>query len=268
MKRFKIHDYNIVLDPAFHRLDEKVRFVLLSDLHGNSYGKKNRELLETIIHLNPDCILLAGDMITAANAPAPKSVLALLCQLSLRYPVFYANGNHETFMKMNRDEEQREYFQKYRRRLKKAGVVFLENESAKIELKGLCATIYGLEAKPGYFKRFHSKKMRKEDLASALGMPDQKTCNILIAHNPMDFPAYAEWGADLVLSGHLHGGFMRLPVLGGVVSPQMRLFPKYDKGYYELGGSRMIVSAGIGNHFPPPRLFNPRELVVIDFAVS
>lgn len=85
----------------------------------------------------------------------------------------------------------------------------------------------------------------------------------MIAHNPEYFPAYAEWGADLVLSGHVHGGLMRLPFLGGVIAPSMKLFPKYDGGVFEEHGSTMILSRGLGTHTLPIRIFNPGELVVI-----
>ena len=78
------------------------------------------------------------------------------------------------------------------------------------------------------------------------------------------FPAYAEWGADLVLSGHVHGGIMRLPLLGGVISPTLRLFPRYDGGLFQEGGSTMILGRGLGSHTIPIRIFNPGELVVVE----
>ena len=88
----------------------------------------------------------------------------------------------------------------------------------------------------------------------------------MLAHHPAYFDAYASWGADLTLSGHLHGGMIRLPFVGGLVSPQMRLFPKYDKGLYTKKGKKLIVSAGLANHTVNIRINNPPELVVIDFV--
>ena len=87
---------------------------------------------------------------------------------------------------------------------------------------------------------------------------------ILIAHNPEYFEAYSEWGADLTVSGHIHGGIMRLPLLGGVISPRFTLFPKYSGGEYERDGHKMIVSCGLGTHSVHVRVFNPAELAVID----
>lgn len=83
----------------------------------------------------------------------------------------------------------------------------------------------------------------------------------------MFFDAYEEWGADLTMSGHLHGGFFRLPVLGGVISPQFVLFPEYDKGVFEKNGHHMVVSAGAGSHSRLPRIGNPRELVVVELLL-
>ena len=83
------------------------------------------------------------------------------------------------------------------------------------------------------------------------------------------FDAYAGWGADLTLSGHIHGGIVRIPGIGGVISTSYRLvFPKYDGGYYEQNQKKMIVSRGLGSHTIPVRLFNPAELVVIDLVTE
>ena len=84
-----------------------------------------------------------------------------------------------------------------------------------------------------------------------------------MAHNPDYFEEYAAWGADLVLSGHVHGGMMRLPILGGVVSPAFKLFPKYDGGLFQQGKSTMILSRGLGMHTIPIRIFNPGELILL-----
>ena len=103
-----------------------------------------------------------------------------------------------------------------------------------------------------------------EQVTEALGAPKEGCCNVLLAHNPVYFDTYAAWGADLTLSGHLHGGIVRLPLLGGVISPQMKLFPDYTRGCHTKENHRMIVGAGLGSHTIPIRINNPPELVVID----
>ena len=113
-----------------------------------------------------------------------------------------------------------------------------------------------------------ASRLTLPEMCGYLQRPEKEVFSLLIAHNPMDFPVYAAWGADLVVSGHLHGGCVRLPLLGGVVSPQLRLFPKYDRGEFALGKSRMVVGAGLGEHGIGIRLGNPRELPVIKLVQS
>ena len=94
--------------------------------------------------------------------------------------------------------------------------------------------------------------------------PEADRYNILLAHNPMYFESYALWGADLTLSGHLHGGLLRLPVLGGVISPQMKLFPKYCCGLYEKYRRKLLVTAGLGSHSIAFRINNPAEIMLLE----
>jgi predicted MPP superfamily phosphohydrolase len=105
--------------------------------------------------------------------------------------------------------------------------------------------------------------MEKGYLASLIGDKPNKNFAILIAHNPVYFTEYTRWGADLTLSGHLHGGLVRLPFIGGVASPQIRLFPKYSAGNYTENGQQMIVSRGLGSHSLMPRIWNAPEIVSI-----
>ena len=105
--------------------------------------------------------------------------------------------------------------------------------------------------------------MEQGHLEKHIGKANAQFCNILIAHNPEYFKEYADWGADFVLSGHVHGGIMRLPLLGGVISPSYKLFPKYDGGVFREGKSTMLLGRGMGSHTLPFRFFNPAELLVV-----
>ena len=103
---------------------------------------------------------------------------------------------------------------------------------------------------------------------SELGDKNEDRYTVLLAHNPDYFKKYSKWGADLTLSGHLHGGLVRFPLLGGMASPGVRFFPKYSGGVYRKNIRHLIVSRGLGTHTIPLRLFDPGELVVIDFEPS
>lgn len=152
-------------------------------------------------------------------------------------------------------------YEAYRQNLKKAGVRYLVNE--KSSLPDYNMDIYGSEIARDYYGKFKKVSMETTYLEETLGKPDRDCFSVLIAHNPDYFQNYAEWGADLVVSGHVHGGLMRLPILGGVLSPAFKLFPKYDGGEFREGTATMILSRGLGTHTLPIRIFNPGELVVI-----
>lgn len=239
--------------------------ILLSDLHNKSFGKKNEKLLTAIENIHPDMILIAGDMYTSAKDGGVHTARELVCALAKRYPVYYGNGNHE-----HKTRLYPEYFgtmyQEFADAVKSAGVRHLVNE--KVSLPAFNMDIYGVEIGREYYGKFKSVQMDPSYVEGLLGKTDASRFSVLIAHNPDYFEAYARWGADLVVSGHVHGGLMKLPFLGGVISPAFKLFPKYDGGEFKEGKSTMILGRGLGTHTLPIRIFNPGELVVIELAQS
>ena len=153
--------------------------------------------------------------------------------------------------------------QRYAQGLRDCGVVLLENQSISFEKKGLKMQIYGFELDKRYYQKFHQDQFCIKELTETLGTPEPECYNILLAHNPVYFDDYATWGADLTVSGHLHGGIVRIPGIGGVISPQARLFPRYDAGHFKKDGKDLVVSRGLGTHTVNIRIFNPAELSVI-----
>jgi hypothetical protein len=105
-------------------------------------------------------------------------------------------------------------------------------------------------------------------IVERLGALHEDKYNILIAHDPDFFDEYVDFGPDLVLSGHLHGGMIALPGIGGIISPQLQLFPKYDFGVFNKKNTTMIVSRGIGWHSIPIRIFNKAEIVTVTISNS
>ena len=254
--RFVIKEYEV----SSRKLKGPETIVLLSDLHSKTFGKGNEKLKQAIDRIAPDRILMAGDMYTAAKAEDTAVAADLVCYLAKKYPVYYGNGNHEHKTRLN--EEWYEYvYEKYSAKLQKAGVCHLVNERA--ELPGENITIFGSEIDRSYFAKMKRVSMESAYLESLLGKTNPESFNILIAHNPDYFENYAAWGADLVVAGHVHGGLMKLPLLGGVINPALRLFPRYDGGSFEKDGCVMILGRGLGTHTLPIRIFNPGEVVII-----
>lgn len=245
-----IENYHIVSNKILTRQ----RIALLTDLHGCMHGHKNARLLRMLERVSPDYICIAGDM-TVKNGDFTDEMLELLKILAERYPVYYAPGNHEIRMPE---------YDEYRIQLAQFGVQYLENKVFPI---GGNVLVYGLDLPEyWYHKVWEKREMGVEELRNCLGECDETCFSILLAHNPEYFPQYAQWGADLTLSGHVHGGIIRLPVLGGVIAPSLQLFPTYDAGLYEQRGRRMVISRGLGLHTVKLRYFNRPELSVINLS--
>ncbi len=239
--------------------------VLLADLHNLSYGRNNSRLIQEIRNVNPEVIFVAGDMLISSKEPQLDAAVSLMNELTSQYPVYYVNGNHESRLKEYPARYGGQY-ENYISAICSFGVHFLENTVEHLVIRKMQINVWGLELPLIYYRRFQKEELTVSQMEALLGKPDKPGYQILLAHHPSYFDTYSAWGADLTLSGHLHGGMVRLPLIGGVVSPQFTLFPKYDKGLYTQGSGKMVVSAGLGSHSIPIRVNNPPELVVLDFC--
>lgn len=249
------------------------KIVFLSDLHNREYGKENTRLIRAIQRENPDLILVGGDMLIRSTEEKYEKAAAFLEKLPAIAPVYCANGNHEQKMK-ECEEIYGKVYESYKKRLLKAGIHLLENEVVEVSLGGKKTQIGGLEIPVSFFsKQFPWKQYDSfQDKSPEKLMPGQFSpkqssdggpYKILLAHQALYAETYAKWGMDLVLCGHLHGGVVRIPGIGGVISPQLTLFPKYSGEHSRYGSSEIIVSKGLGWHSIPIRLFNRAEVVVI-----
>lgn len=261
-----LYDSNrfVVVSHRFEnqKIKKKCRAVIVADLHNKCYGRNNERLLSAIREQKPDFILVPGDIPTAKPGKKIDVAVHLMEELSKQYPVYYGNGNHEHRMKLY-PEKYGDMNERYGEALRKAGVQRLINAHVVLKEYGVC--IFGAEIDREYYKRFSVNPMEDGYLEGLLGQIPGDSYNILLAHHPDYFPEYAEWGADLVVAGHIHGGMVRVPFWGkGVISPSVRLFPKYDGGLFYRKDSVMLLSRGLGMHTIPIRIFNPGELLVID----
>lgn len=233
-----------------------VKIIHLSDLHQKTFGEMNGNLIISCEAVKPDYIFFTGDLISRnENRSFFDAKLFLMEKLTRLCPVYYIPGNHE------QDSPENTIY--LCRKLRKLGVKILINKSDTITREGESVRVWGLMPSIRCYhngRSFrHLKKIDKAYITELLGQCSNDEFNILLSHTPFAFEEYEKWGADLIFAGHCHGGIIRLPFLGGLLSPERRFFPKYTKGTYFLENSKMVVSAGLGKF----RVNNPSEIVVV-----
>ncbi len=252
------HTYCRIAMPTLQ--SRSLRIAQVSDVHFSrmtGHEKNQRltaELCESMRFLRPDVIAVTGDLVSRSMGPE-TIVDAVSCLRELRKfaPVLYTYGNHETDLAP-------EKLKKLAKAAQSADITLLNNRSVSFGGANFSGFVLPQECYQNRYGGYTDlRQCTANDLFAALGVRE-KTATILLAHSPMGLPAYAQWGADLVLAGHVHGGIVRMPVLGGILSPERKFFPEYTKGQYRLMQTEMIVSAGIGKL----RVGNPAEVVCID----
>lgn len=253
-----------VLSPKWNG-EKSGKIIFLSDLHNHEYGLHNKKLIDKIKMENPELILIGGDILVGKEDISYESAAKFVEAICKIAPVYYANGNHEQRMK-EKPEKYGDAFVKYKKRLLDAGVYFLENESAEVELDGNKLSLTGLELRMEVYEKMKTHKVTKDDIAQKVGQANREEIQILLAHNPEYMEAYQAWGSDITLSGHLHGGLICLPNGKSVITPQFHLFPKHAGEMKVKGNQTAIVSRGLGTHTVNIRLFNPAELIVFQIS--
>ena len=227
------------------KLSAPVTIVQLSDLHGASFGKGNRLLLEAVRKEKPDLVVLTGDLYTYGDEAGQARALELAEALAKQWPVYYVNGEHDNSAS-------------FHEALARAGVRILDYEAAELPDFNLC--LYGISNV--YFSPTY-------DLHNAFTL-DPSRYNVLLAHQ-VNAPAYAAFGLDLALCGDTHGGLIRLPGIGAVYYegrwfPERGPAPEPLKGLCDLGSTKLFVSSGLGNYPLPLRLFNRPEVAVLHLS--
>lgn len=261
IRTYKITRYK-VSSKKLNGIKRERKIIFLSDLHNYCYGKNNEKLINTIKREQPDYILVAGDMVVGKPGVSTKVAEDLMVQLPAICPVYYANGNHEQRMQ-EFPSIYGDSFEQYKNIVENAGVQWLSNKKISKIWDGVPVEIYGLELPNKKYKKFMTHSFLDKDVTEALGDANKEVYDILIAHNPVFVDSYLDWGADLVLSGHFHGGVVRLPIIGGVITPMFSIFPKYSGEMTKVDDATVVVSKGLGLHTIKVRLFNPAEVVVM-----
>lgn len=239
---------------------EEVKFVFLTDLHSRKYAGNNEKLLEAIKACNPDFILCGGDMMTAKSGKNNETAVSFMRRLAEDYRIYYAFGNHE-YRAREYEKSYGSMFADYKKAIESDNIVWLDNESLEVlSANDVRLVISALSIEKEYYKRFVKMTLPDDYISHLVGPASGDAYQILLAHNPQYAENYFAYGADLFLAGHYHGGIIRLPFIGGLASPAIRLFPKYSGGLYHKNGKYGYVSCGLGTHTVPMRFLNPGEV--------
>ena len=226
----------------------------ISDLHNAEFGDANKDLLILLSQIEPDMIVLTGDLIDSRQTDI-EIALDFAGKAAQIAPVYYVTGNHET-----RVPE----YEKLKMGLTDLGVTVLENQKVQISKDGESISLMGIQD-PSFHTDYlfgDAESVSTQAITSLQNESDGFT--VLLSHRPELFDLYVDTGVDVVFSGHAHGGQFRLPAVGGLVAPNQGLFPKYDAGLFSEGCTTMIVSRGVGNSIIPFRINNPPEIVVAE----
>lgn len=224
------------------------KIVQLSDLHGAEFGEDGMELVEKVKELEPDIIALTGDFVTdEGDLAAVKKLAGRLTELC---PVYFVSGNHEFGSGLAI---------KVRNILERAGVKYLSNEYLTINRGEDEILLGGVEDPLAY-----ADMLSPDELAQKMNDAAPDAFKILLGHRNYWMTEYPELPVNLIFCGHAHGGLIRIPGVGGLIGTDRRLFPDFDAGEYNNGRYTLIVSRGLGNSVPIPRVFNRPEIVCVE----
>ena len=232
---------------------EGLRIVQISDLHGHEYGQDSEALLALVAQQVPEFIVVTGDLIDQESHLA--MVPALARGLAAIAPTYHVTGNHEWAVGG---------VPRLKGILTECGVTVLSNQYVTLERNGDSLVLAGVDDPNGY-----ADQKTPEELYGEIQREAGDLCTILLAHRNDRFDQYAAAGYDLVISGHAHGGIVRLPFTDGLLGTDRKLFPTWTAGVYTLGDSTLFVSRGLGNNTVPIhgfRLFNRPDLAVLELT--
>lgn len=247
----EIKNYSMTTD----KLDTKVKFVFISDLHNKEYGENNIDLISKIKEQSPDFIAVGGDMVNKYSAD-DRVMKELLPNLVQTAPTCCVLGNHELTLAEQID---------FKSDINSTGAKLLDNEAVTLNINGEEILLGGMSDFPYY--EFNAPDFETDERYFWEDFKERsKNCfSILLNHQPEYLSDITQdCNIDLIMCGHTHGGLIQIPFVGGLFAPNQGFFPKYDKGEFDLNGTKMIISAGLGDAYPVLRINNCPEITVVN----
>lgn len=246
VSNYKIVNNNIPVDFNNYKI------VQISDFHNNQSNTLTNDLIKEIEKQKPNIIVLTGDFVDSSKTNVEVAI-NFIKKINTVAPIYYVSGNHEASISG---------YTKFKEQLLENKVIILENKTEVLKINESSINLMGIDDPRMAHESFISdSEIVKVELDNVKYNRDKY--NILLSHRPELFDTYVEKKIDLILTGHAHGGQIRIPFMGGIVAPNQGFFPKYTSGIFEKNKTTMVVSRGIGNSIIPFRINNRPELVVI-----
>ncbi len=227
------------------------RILQISDVHGAKFGKENARLLAQAAALQPDYILLTGDLADREGQQAP--IRTLVEGLVTIAPVYFVTGNHDWTCG---------WTEELLSLLEESGVTVLQNDWVTLTRGGDSLVLAGVDDPNGRADMMTPIELI-DSIVDATGAPP----TLLMNHRNNRLGMYDTLDIPLVFSGHAHGGLMRLPGLGGLFSRE-GLLPEHTEGLCQSGDTTMVVSRGLGNIRGTLRLFNNPQLICVELVAK
>lgn len=233
------------------------KILQISDLHNKEFGSKQNKILAKIEKINPDIIVVTGDLIDSNNTNIDIAMELINRAIKIA-PVYYVSGNHEAWSGSYDELESN---------LENSGVVVLDNQKIEVMNDSDSIDIIGL-ADTSFIESDWLEYGGNAETKNLLNTLTEGTTNfkILLSHRPELFDIYSNSNVNLIFSGHAHGGQFRLPFIGGLIAPDQGFFPKLTEGIHTSNDTSMIISRGLGNSIIPVRILNRPELIVVTLS--
>lgn len=244
------------------------KILQISDLHNKEFGSKQSKILSQIEKINPDIIVVTGDLIDSNHTNIDVAMNLIKGAIKVA-PIYYVSGNHEAWSGS---------YSELKSKLENSGVVVLDGEKIQVFNNNKNSSksdnsnkdyinLIGL-SDPSFTDSDLSKNDSSVETENLLNTLTENSNNfkILLSHRPELFKIYSNSNVDLVFSGHAHGGQFRLPFIGGLIAPEQGFFPRLTEGIHWDNNTSMVISRGLGNSIIPIRIFNRPELVVVTLS--
>ncbi|MFD2706742.1 metallophosphoesterase [Salibacterium lacus] len=225
--------------------DTSIRMLQISDVHNKQFGGDNQTLIHAAENADPDMIVVTGDLVDKGTSSMEPMLQLMGSLTNVTEKIYFVTGNHEY---------DNPHTQPLLQGLKKRGITILDNTNRQVEVNGAIINLAGID----------DHYTNHDNVTSAFQGINEEHYTILLSHAPLVVRDETSGRADLVLSGHTHGGQVRFPIIGGLISPGEKLFPTYDKGTYSFAsGSHLYIDSGLGTSVLPIRFLNQSQMTVV-----